>query len=415
MPNLVGDVSSAARILPDLNGEALFISHGKGAYLWDDKGRKYIDTALGFGAVLVGHADAEINAEVATALSGSASPSWAHVREHGAARALAAHTGNLTKVVFNNSGSEAVHLACRIARTYTGKGKIAKMAAGFDGWLDDAVLGNVSTHEAAFKDGERPSTNRTTLLRFNDFDDVERLFQEDKDIAAIILEPMLANAGCIMAAPGYLQHVQNVARKHGALVISDEVLMGFRRHAGLASHLEGLDPDLASVGKAIGNGVPVSAVVGKPEVMTVVENNRAARGGTFSGNPMACAAVTSTLAKLDAADYKALTALGDTFRQAIVTIFKDAGISITTSGYGNVFGIWLGDKEPRNYAEAAKLANPGFTKSLHLALREAGVLIMPSPYGRLYISFEHSQAVIDEMKEAFQFAATKLAPEFANA
>lgn len=414
MFNLVGDVSSAARILPDLNGEALFITHGKGAYLWDDKGRKYIDTALGFGAVLVGHADDDVNNDVAEALASSASPSWAHVREHGAASALAAHTGNLTKVVFNNSGSEAVHLACRIARTYTGKGKIAKMAAGFDGWLDDVAFGNVSTREAAFKDGERPSTPRTTLLRFNDFADVERLFQEDSDIAAVILEPMLANAGCIMAAPGYLQHVQEVARKHGALVISDEVLMGFRRHAGLASHLEGLDPDLASVGKAIGNGVPVSAVVGKPEVMGVVEAGRAARGGTFSGNPMACAAVSSTLAKLDSADYQALTKRGNALRESIVAIFKGAGITVTTSGYGNVFGVWLGDKEPSNYEEAAKLANPGFTRALHLALREAGLLIMPSPYGRLYISFEHSDAVIEEMKTSFEFAAAKLAADYAN-
>ncbi|WP_349975783.1 aminotransferase class III-fold pyridoxal phosphate-dependent enzyme [Pseudomonas sp. WHRI 8519] len=414
MFNLVGDVSSAARILPDLNGEALFISHGKGAYLWDDKGRKYIDTALGFGAVLVGHAVDDINNEVAQALAGSASPSWAHIREHGAASALAAHTGNLTKVVFNNSGSEAVHLACRIARAYTGKGKIAKMAAGFDGWLDDVAFGNVSTHEAAFKDGERPSTPRTTLLRFNDFDDVERLFQEDSDIAAVILEPMLANAGCIMAEPGYLLHVQNVARKYGALVISDEVLMGFRRHAGLASHLEGLDPDLASVGKAIGNGIPVSAVVGKPEVMTVVEAGRAARGGTFSGNPMACAAVTSTLAKLDAANYEELTARGNELRESIVEIFNGAGITITTSGYGNVFAIWLGDEDPRTYEQAAKLANPSFTKSLHLALREAGLLIMPSPYGRLYISFEHSPEVIEEMKASFKYAAAKLAGDYAK-
>lgn len=414
MPNLVGDVSSIARILPDLNGEALFISHGKGAYLWDDKGRRYIDTALGFGAVLVGHADEAINREVTEALGGSAAPSWAHVREHLAATTLAAHTGNLTKVVFNNSGSEAVHLACRIARTYTGKGKIAKMAAGFDGWLDDVVFGNVSTQEAAFKDGERPSTPRTTLLRFNDFDDVERLFQEDSDIAAIILEPMLANAGCIMAKPGYLQHVQNAARKHGALVISDEVLMGFRRQAGLAAHLEGLDPDLATVGKAIGNGVPVSAVVGKPEIMDVVESNRAARGGTFSGNPMACAAVITTLAKLDAVDYDELTARGNALRESIGTLFQKAGIRVTTSGYGNVFGIWLGDQAPRDYEEAARLANPDFTTALHLALRAAGVLIMPSPYGRLYLSFEHTDEVVTAMETAFNAAAAALAGRFSN-
>jgi len=267
MHNLVGDVSSAARILPDLDGQALFIRNGKGPYLYDDQGRRYIDTALGFGAVLLGHANDTVNGQVAAALADSASPSWAHVREHAAATALAAHTGALTKVIFTNSGSEAVHLACRAARAFTGRGRIAKMAAGFDGWFDDVSFGNVGSAEAAFADGQRPATGRTTLLRFNDFDDVERLFAEDQDIAAVILEPMLANAGCLMPAPGYLQHVQQVARRHGALVIADEVLMGFRLHAGLASQLAGLDPDIASVGKAIGNGVPVSAIVGKPEVL----------------------------------------------------------------------------------------------------------------------------------------------------
>ena len=225
MPNLVGDVSSAARILPDLNGEKLFISKGKGAYLWDDKGRKYIDTALGFGAVLLGHSNDSVNAAVTEALGDSAAPSWAHVREHGAATALAKHTGELSKVIFTNSGSEAVHLACRAARAYTSRGKIAKMAAGFDGWFDDVSYGNVTSKEASFQDGKRPSTERTTLIRYNDFADVERLFEEDNDIAAVILEPMLANAGCIMPLPGYLKHVQDIAHKHCALVICDEVLM----------------------------------------------------------------------------------------------------------------------------------------------------------------------------------------------
>ena len=341
MPNLVGDVSSAARILPDLKGEKLFIRNGKGAYLWDDQGRQYIDTALGFGAVLLGHSNDAVNAAVVQALSDSAAPSWAHVREHGAATALANHTGELSKVIFTNSGSEAVHLACRAARAYTGRGRIAKMAAGFDGWFDDISYGNVTSKEASFSDGKRPSTERTTLLRFNDFDDIERLFAEDSNIAAVILEPMLANAGCIMALPGYLKHVQDVAHRHGALVISDEVLMGFRLYPGLAALQEGLDPDIASVGKAIGNGVPVSAVVAKPHIFAGFEEGRVIRGGTFSGNPMACAAVTTTLAQLDSVDYPQLIARGDALRGAIESIFKSHGITVSTSGYGNVFGIDL--------------------------------------------------------------------------
>jgi glutamate-1-semialdehyde 2,1-aminomutase len=414
MANLVGDVSSAARILPELNGEKLFIRKGKGARLWDDKGQSYIDTALGFGAVLLGHANQSVNAAVTDALDDSAAPSWAHVREHGAATALARHTGELTKVMFTNSGSEAVHLACRAARAYTGRGKIAKMAAGFDGWFDDVSFGNVTSDEACFADGKRPSTERTTLIRFNDFADIERLFAEDSDIAAVILEPMLANAGCIMPMPGYLKHVQDVAHKHGALVICDEVLMGFRLYAGLAGLREGLDPDLASVGKAIGNGVPVSAVVGKPHILAGFEEGRVARGGTFSGNPLACAAVSSTLALLDQSDYALLIQRGDDLRTAIETTFKSHGITIATSGYGNVFGIWLTASAPVTYEEASRIANPGFTKALHLALREAGVLMMPSPYGRIYISFEHSDEVIEEMKAAFDIAARQLKGQYAG-
>jgi glutamate-1-semialdehyde 2,1-aminomutase len=412
MPNLVGDVSSAARILPDLNGEKLFISKGKGAYLWDDKGRKYIDTALGFGAVLLGHANDKVNSEVAEALSGSAAPSWAHVREHGAASALAAHTGDLEKVIFTNSGSEAVHLACRAARAFTGRAKIAKIAAGFDGWFDDVSFGNVMSKEAVFEDGKRPQTDRTILLRYNDFADVERLFSESSDIAAVILEPMLANAGCIMPAPGYLKHVQDVAHKHGALVISDEVLMGFRLYPGMAGLREGLTPDLAAVGKAIGSGVPVSAVVGKPHILAAFEEGRVLRGGTFSGNPLACAAVTSTLGQLDQVDYEQLIARGDRLRRSIVSIFEMHGLTVTTSGYGNVFGIWLSTKAPTSYEEALAFANPTFSQDLHLMLRAFGVLIMPSPYGRVYLSFEHSDTVVDEMKVAFNQAAAKLGSKF---
>ncbi|WP_321887813.1 aspartate aminotransferase family protein [Paraburkholderia bannensis] len=408
MKHLVGDVSSAARILPDLNGEALFVARAKGAYLWDDQGRQYIDTALGFGAVLLGHAHDAVTASVIDALNDAPAPSWAHVREHAAASALAKHTGDLSKVIFNNSGSEAVHLACRAARAYTGRKKIAKMAAGFDGWFDEITLGNVAGSDADFEDGARPCSERMTLLRFNDFDDVGRLFAEHDDIAAIIMEPMLANAGCLMAAPGYLEHVEAVARQHGALVIADEVLMGFRLHAGLSSQRQGLRPDLATVGKAIGSGVPVSALVGRPEILEGFEQGRVLRGGTFSGNPMACAALSSTLATLDQADYAALAAAGDDLRAHIVRVFAQQGVAVSTSGYGTVFTIWPCAQAPKNYREALRVASKAFSTELHLVLRELGLLIMPSPFGRLYVSFDHTAAVIDEMKAIFSAAALRM-------
>ena len=412
MTNLIGDVSSAARILPELHGEKLFIKKGAGAYLWDQQDRRYIDTALGFGAVLLGHSRPEVVSAVAAALSDAASPSWAHVREHAAATALAQFTGEMDKVIFTNSGSEAVHLACRAARAFTGRRKIAKMAAGFDGWFDEVSFGNVATAEALYENGQRPSTERTTLLRFNDFEDVERLFAESSDIAAVLMEPMLANAGCIMAAPGYLKHVQEVARRHGALVISDEVLMGFRLGAGLASLKEGLTPDIATVGKAIGSGVPVSAIVGRSEVLAGFEQGKVLRGGTFSGNPMACAAVLTTLKGLGASDYDALMRKGCELRSFIEQVFAAEGITVTTSGYGSVFTIWLGAQAPTSYEEASKAASPQFSTALHLALREHGVLVMPSPYGRIYLSFDHDAQVMQEMRDAFRKAAAALAGQF---
>ncbi|MDQ2187279.1 aminotransferase class III-fold pyridoxal phosphate-dependent enzyme [Alcaligenaceae bacterium A4P071] len=408
MKNLVGDVSSSARVLPDLAGEKLFIAKAEGPYVWDDQNRRYIDTALGFGAVLVGHSAPAVVAHATAALQSGVAPSFAHVREHGAAAALASRTGNLTKVMFTNSGSEAVHLACRAARAYTGKPVIAKLAAGFDGWFDEVSLGNVATRDALFADGHRPVNDRTTLLRFNDLADLERLFAERDDIAGVLYEPMLANAGCLLPAPDYLQALERIAHRHGALAICDEVLMGFRLHCGLTSHLWGLQPDLATVGKAIGTGVPVAAVVGRPDVIAPFEDGRASRGGTYSGNPVACAALTSTLDLLAAQDYDALVARGDDLRHFIVSTFKSCGITLSTSGYGNVFSIWPSERPPTTYDQAVGAVDQAFSTTLHLALRREGVLAMPSAFGRLYLSFAHTDDVVLDMKRAFTAAATQM-------
>lgn len=408
MSNLIGDVSSSARILPDLDGSKLFIKRAEGPYVWDDQGKRYIDTALGFGAILAGHSPNALVQAVTEALQAGAAPSFAHVREHAAATALARHTGDLTRVMFVNSGSEAVHLACRAARAYTGKPVIVKMAGGFDGWFDEITLANVGTAEALFEDNDRPMTGRTTVLRFNDEADLERLFATRNDIAGIIFEPMLANAGCILAKEGYLQKLQETARKHGALLICDEVLMGFRLHAGLTSHLWGLQPDIATVGKAIGTGVPVAAVVARPEVLAPFAEGKVARGGTYSGNPMACAALLSTLDILDDADYGVLMSRGERLRAGIQQAFAEQGMHVATSGFGSVFSIWPADRTPEAYADTPALAHNAFSTQLHLALRKHGVLVMPSPYGRLYITFAHDDAVIDDMLRAFSLAASDM-------
>ncbi|AXL53975.1 glutamate-1-semialdehyde aminotransferase (plasmid) [Paraburkholderia caffeinilytica] len=392
-----------------MDGKPVAIARSNGPYVWDETGKRYIDTVLGFGGTILGHAPAAIVEAASKALMTNPLPAVNHSSEEAAAAALVHRTGKLNKVIFTNSGSEAVHLALRIARTSTGKRRIVKIAAGFDGWLDGVVFGNVGSAEARFKPGHRPANDFVTVIRYNDFDDVDQLFTEFNDIAAILVEPMLANAACIPAKEGYLAHLQATAHKHGALLICDEVLMGFRLHAGLTSHLYGIDPDLVSVGKAIGSGIAVSAVIGKAEIMKVAEEGRALRGGTFSGNPIACAAVLSTMPALDECDYHQLRTRGDSLRVSIVESFRRHGKTVSTSGYGNVFSIWFSDEPPATYDEGLVLVNNELSMALHLHLRREGILIMPSPYGRMYLSFSHDDGVVEEMKQIFDRVAEAMA------
>src|SRR5689334_10582463 len=294
----------------------------------------------------------------ARALDDGPLPAFAHELEAAAAAALARTTGNLSRIVFVNTGSEAVHLACRIAREATGRPLIAKFAAGYDGWYDEVALGTAGSAEAAMTANRRPASLRTVLLRYNDRDDVESLFAEHDDIAAVLIEPVLANAGCILPAAGYLEHLQAVARRHGALVILDEVLMGYRLHAGLTGHRLGLDPDLATVGKAIGSGIAVAAVAGKDGPMALLEDGRVARAGTYAGNPLACAAVVATMERLAGLDYGSLERRGEALRHNIAAAFARAGVAVSTVGYGSVFGLWFAAAAPTTYREALSKARP---------------------------------------------------------
>jgi len=405
---LVDGISSSARVLPPLDGVQLQIVRSQGPYLFGDDGRRYVDTAMGLGGSILGHAHPAVIEAVAAALRDGPLPGFAHDGEEQAAAALVKRTGPLDRVIFNNSGSEAVHLAARIARVATGRARVAKMAAGFDGWLDEMAFGNVTTREAGFTD-VRPSNPGVTLLRFNDFDDVDRLFAENDDIAAVVYEPMLANAACLMPAVGYLEHVQKVARAHGALLIADEVLMGFRLHAGLSSQAMGLDPDMATVGKAIGSGIAVGGVIGRSAIMEEFHRAKGLRGGTFSGNPLAAAAIRTTMKELTASDYPALQARGDALRAHIVDSFENVGVPVSTTGYGTVFSIWFAPEAPADYETALAIADPARSMHLHLELRRRGMLVLPSPYGRHYVTFAHDEEALAMARTAIAGAAQAMA------
>lgn len=408
MKHLIGGISSGGRALPQIDGRAFSVSRSQGPWLWDEQGVRYVDTAMGFGATLLGHAEPAVIAASSAALGNGPMPSFAHADEEGAAAALARFTGDLSQVIFVNTGSEAVHLACRTARVATGRARIVKFAAGYDGWYDAVAFGNAGQPAALMADTQRPEQDGMLLLRYNDFADAEQLFRDYSDIAAVVVEPVLANAGCIEPAPGYLKHLSDLAHAHGALVILDEVLMGLRLHAGLSGTLLGAEADLATVGKAIGSGVPVAALVGKPEYMALFEQGKIVRAGTYSGAPPACAAVLATLKQLACADYSALLARGDVLRADLVAAFAQKGIAVSTSGYGSVFTLWPCAVAPRNYAEAAQVANSDWTLALHKALRRQGVMTMPFAFGRVYLTFAHDEAALQTLLDGYKAAIASL-------
>lgn len=408
MKHLIGGISSGGRALPQIDGQAFIVSRSQGPWLWDQQGVRYVDTAMGFGATLLGHAQPEVmEASIATLRNGPM-PSFAHADEERAAAALAAFTGELSQVIFLNTGSEAVHLACRTARVATGRRRIAKFAAAYDGWYDAVAFGNAGQPSALMTERQRPEQDGMLLLRYNDFADAEQLFRDHHDIAAVLIEPVLANAGCIEPAPGYLKHLSDLAHANGSLVILDEVLMGLRLHPGLSGTLLGADADLATVGKAIGSGVPVAALVGKPEYMGLFEQGKIVRAGTYSGAPPACAAVLATLKQLASADYAALLARGNHLRAELVAAFAEKGIAVSTTGYGSVFTLWPSAVPPHTYAEAAQRADGDWTLSLHKALRAHGVMTMPFAFGRLYLTFAHDDEALQALLKGYKAAIASL-------
>ena len=211
-----------------------------------------------------------------------------------------------------------------------------------------------------------------------------------------------------MPEAGYLQGLQRLCRRHGALVIADEVLTGMRLHPGPSSLRMGLEPDLATLGKAIGSGVPVAAVLGTARAFEPVEDGRVARAGTYHGNPLVTAAVLATCEVLEGADHAALLQRGERLAAGLRAAFAGAGIPVSTSGLGSVFSLWFAPQAPTRYEAAKTLLQPERSAALHAALRREGVLTMPGGWGRLFLSFAHTEADVDFALAAFGRAAGAL-------
>lgn len=404
-------VSSRARSLPELDGKTFTVASSKGARLVDTNGRSFVDYGMAMGATLLGHAHPTVMKACVEALENGPMPGFTNDKEEVAGTALVRIGGTrLTRATFTTTGTEAVHLACRIARGATGRRIVAKAVGGYDGWFDPMRFGLVESPEAE-RTNERPVKEDTTLFRVNEIDDVDQLFDEmGPDLAAVLVEPMLGNTGCLVPDRAFFEHLTNRARANGTLIIADEVMVGLRRGVKLVSEDLGLTPDLATFGKAIGSGVPVAAVLGTPAAFEVVDNGKVPCFGTYHGNPLVASAVLATMKVLeDDSHYSRLFAWGDTLRREMVEAFAAEGIPAITTGFDSVFSLWFTDKAPHTYDEAKAKVRPEAMKHVSDTLRRNGVVALPSVWGRYFISLAHGDAEMDITVRAFREAARDLA------
>ena len=407
--SLAGGVSSGLR--RSARPYPLYYSAGEGSRLTDVDGNSYLDYGLAWGPLILGHAPPAVANAVQQQLARGFTYGAQHDWEFEVAELLTAVIPCAERVCFANSGTEIVQVALRLARAATGKSKLLKFEGHYHGWADEVL---VSYHpsaaeldEAAGKPigigaGQRPHDN-IFIAAWNDRDAVERIFsRHSAEIACVICEPLLSNSGCIPPEPGFLQFLREITRRHGALLIFDEVITGFRIDLRGGQGYYGVTPDLATYAKAIAAGLPLSALAGEAEIMELVASGRVVHAGTMNGNPLVLAAAKATLDILsynNGAAYNPLRTRSDRLRQELQQLLAQAGYRVVTSGVGPVFQLSFMDQPPRNYRDTLQ-ANRDLYSDFSLALLDEGVLVLPD--GRWYVSIAHSDDDVD-----FTLAAVK--------
>ncbi|MFG1626421.1 aspartate aminotransferase family protein [Kribbella sp. NPDC049227] len=406
---IAGGVSSDARRAD----QPLFVDHARGAELWDVDGNRYVDYVLGQGPNLLGHASPLVAEAVSAQVSRGVAYAAQHELEAVVAERLCAMVPSAELVRFNSVGSEAVHGAIRLARGHTGRPKIVKFEGNYHGWLDP-VLYSVHPDLALAGDAQHPAAVGGTagqprngaedliVLPYNDLPAVEEVFAESGDqIAAVILEPLLCNTGCITPQPGYLAGLRELTRQHGALLIFDEIISGFRVAPGGAQELLGVVPDLSAFGKAMAGGMQVSALVGTREVMGSIANGTVAHAGTFNSHPVAMAAADAVLRHLDEhrdTVYPPLAAAGRRLMAGLRESAQRHGVPMLVDGPGPVFQTYLTDQaEVTDYRSFAACDRPAMAR-FHAGLYAAGINIVPR--GLWFLSTEHTDDQIDETIQA---------------
>ena len=409
-----GGVNSPVRAFRSVGGAPFFTRSAQGATLTTADGRELIDFVCTWGPAIHGHNHPRIREAITEALARGTSFGTPNPYEVEMAELIVAFFPSIQKVRLCSSGTEATMSAIRLARGFTGRDKIIKFAGCYHGHSDSLL---VSAGSGALTHGHPDSAGvpaafarETVVLPFNDPAALDAAFAANPgQIAAVILEPYIGNVGFIRAEPGYLQHVRAVTQKHGAVLIFDEVMTGFRLARGGVQELENIVPDLTCLGKIIGGGLPVGAFGGRAEIMDkLAPLGPVYQAGTLSGNPLAMAAGIAQLRLLDELKpYPRLDALGRQITTAALAAAKAKGIPLQAPQCGSMFSLFFTEQIVRDLPSAMSSDSKLFARFFHACL-ENGVYLPPSAYEAWFLSSAHEGPAIDRACEVISNAIKNL-------
>lgn len=396
-----GGVNSPVRAFRSVGGTPFFTESAKGSRLTTVDGQELIDFVCTWGPAIHGHNPPQIRQAIAAALEKGTSFGTPNPYEVEIAELVVSMVPSLEQVRFCNSGTEATMSAIRLARGATGRSVIVKFAGCFHGHVDSLL---VKAGSGALTLGNPDSAGipaafaaETRVLEYNDVAGMEELFAAEGDaIAGVIVEPYPANCGLILPDPGFLETLRELCTRHGAVLIFDEVMTGFRLGTGGVQQQTGITPDLTAMGKIIGGGLPVGAFGGRRELMQFLAPiGPVYQAGTLSGNPLAMAAGVAALRLLLETDpYARLDAMGQSVRDALLAAAREKGLPLQVPQTGSMFALFFAESPVRNYTDAIASETGHFKTLFHGALKR-GIYLPPSAYETCFISTAHAAGDID--------------------
>lgn len=409
-----GGVNSPVRAFKSVGGEPFFVQRAEGPYLFDADDNRYIDYVGSWGPMIVGHNHPKVlDAVIDTARNGL-SFGTPNPLEVTMAETISRLIPSCEMVRMVNSGTEATLSAIRLARGATGRSRIVKFEGCYHGH-GDSFLVKAGSGALTFGVPTSPGVPKsladlTLTLPYNDFDAATQLFDDcGSDIAGLIVEPVVGNANCLPPREGYLQHLRELCTRHGAQLIFDEVMTGFRVALGGAQARYDVTPDISTFGKVIGGGMPVGAYGGRRELMEqIAPAGPIYQAGTLSGNPVAMAAGLAMLDLIQAPGFHAdLEARSNALCDGLEAAARDAGIAFTTQRVGGMFGLFFSSETVDTYAQAVACDTAMFNRFFH-AMLERGVYLAPSAFEAGFMSSAHTDDVIRQTVEAAQAAFASL-------